>query len=161
MNEAKMKATDFVVESLKLIVTLSTIILGGLLAYRATLVNPSMLGAYYSSLIALAISAILSVANINSLINKIFREDEDAIQHKEAKTLNVLATLALLIGIVSAALFLSNQPIQVKVESQSSNTVITDTQIIIGNETQSNIEVKKNNDGKIDTVVISPKAANK
>lgn len=157
MDIAKTKATDYVVESLKLIVTLSTIFFGGLLAYRANLNAPYLLWAYYSSLAAFSFSAIFSVANINSLINKIFRGDEDAIQHKEAKALNVLAIITLFSGIGFGAAFLSKQPDTSTTPSHIKGAIITDAQISIGAEIESNVEIKKDSNGKISTVTITPK----
>lgn len=161
MNAGKLKATDYLVESLKLIVTLSTIFFGGLLAYRTNLHNPDTLWAYYSALIAFAFSSVLSITNINSLINKIFKGDEDAIQHKEAKTLNILATFTLFIGIAFGAVFLSKQPTVLNVSTQDRGAVITDDTININGEIASNIIVKKDGNGKISTVTITPKMANK
>lgn len=157
MNPHKAKATDYVVESLKLIVTLSTIFFGGLLAYRTNVSAPSLLWSYYTSLAVFALSAIISIANINSLINKVFREDEDAIQHKEAKALNVLAMISLLAGMVFGAIFLSSQTIAKQQPLQDNQSVITDAQIIVNGEVKSNIAVKKDSSGKIIDVIINPK----
>jgi len=157
MKPEKTKATDYVIESLKLIVTLSALFFGGILAYRAKLNAPVFLWAYYSSLAVFSLSAILSVANINSLINKVFRGDEDAIQHKEARILNALSTLSLLLGMILGAIFLSLQEVRKIVPTVSNNqTTITDSEIIVGKMVQSNITIKKDENGKVIEVIIAP-----
>ena len=157
MEDSKIKATDFVVEALKLIVTLSTIFFGGLLAYRANISSPSLIWSYYAALGLMALSAILSIANINSLINKVYRNEENAIQQTEAKVLNVLATLTLLSGMGFGAVFLSSQSIPGKPPQINDQTTITDSQVVVSGEVKSNIQVTRGSNGKITNITIAPK----
>lgn len=154
----KVKATDFLTESLKLIVTISTIFFGALLAYRSSLVSPNDIWSYYLSLGLLILSAILSVANINSLINKMYRGEDNAIKETEVKVLNILATLSLFIGIFSGAWFLTKQiPAKVSKLNGSDTTIISDSSISVGKENKSIIKVIKGANGKISEVTITPK----
>lgn len=157
MDPNKLKAVDTLTESLKLVVTISTIFFGGLLAYRSNLPSPEALWLYYLALGMLALSAILSVANINSLINKIYRDEGDLIKHREVKMLNAFSSLSLLIGIMAGAWFLSAQTPTAAHSQSTSFTVITDSSITVGKDNTSVIRVKKNSSGKIDEVSITPK----
>ncbi len=156
MDPNKLKATDTLTESLKLIVTISTIYFGGILAYRSNLSTPGALWSYYSALSFLAISAILSVANINSLINKLYRGEEDLIKDKEVKRLNIFASFSLLLGVISGAWFLSEQTQEPPELNTSSSTVITDSSIAVGKDNTSVIKIKKDSSGKIIEVEIKP-----
>lgn len=155
MNSNKIKATDYLTESLKLIVTIATILFGGLLAYRSNISVPIDIWSYYVSLSLLAMSSVVSVANINSLINKMFRGEEDAIKQKEVKSLNIASIFSLFVGIFFGAWFLS---VQTQPSSINTNgTVITDSSISIGKDILSTIKIVKNKDGKILEVTITPK----
>lgn len=157
MDPNKLKAADTLTESLKLIVTISTIFFGGLLAYRSNVATPAALWTYYSALGLLALSSILSVLNINSLINKIYRGEDELVKNKEVKGLNIFASLALLLGIAFGAWFLSEQTPGSSTPATQSSTVITDSNILVGKDVTAVINVKKNSSGKIDEVTITPK----
>lgn len=157
MDYNKLKATDYLTESLKLTVAIATILFGGLLAYRSNLAAPISIWAYYASLTLLASSSILSVANINSLINKIFRGEEDAIKSNEVKTFNIASIVTLFSGIVFGAWFLSAQTQTRPVTSRTDNTVISDSSITVGKDVNSTVKIVKSKDGKIAEVTIIPK----
>ena len=157
MDPNKIKATDYLTESLKLIVAIATILFGGLLAYRSNIPVPISIWSYYLSLGLLAISSVVSVANINSLINKMFRGEEDAIKEKEVKGLNIASILSLFAGIFFGAWFLSVQTQSKPSPINTKCTVITDSSIIVGKDITSTIKIVKNKDGKISEVTITPK----
>ena len=108
-NPARIKATDYLVESLKLIVTLSTILFGGLLAYSAKSSLLILGWSFYVSLMGFLLSAITSIVSINSIINKIYRCEDDAIQQPRVKVVVIFSVLFLLVGMVIGAIFLSKQ----------------------------------------------------
>lgn len=155
-EEYKIKATEFLIESLKLIVAISTLLFGGLLAYGSNVTVINGKTPYYLSLGALALSSILSVININSLINKIFRGEVEAIRDKTVKGLNLCSSISLLVGIIAGAFFLSHPQSSSLRSSVSANTIITESEIIVGNDTATTIEISKGKDGKIEKVLIQP-----
>lgn len=157
MNDAKSKATDYLVESLKLVVALSTVLLGGLLAFRAKIIAPRFIWSFYFSLSTLVLSIIFSALNVNSLIKKVFRGNEDAIKHKEVKYTYILAAIFLVVGIIFGAIFLSSQTVTNNVSVQDNQTIITDTEIVVSGEVSSNIQITRDSNGKITNVTISPK----
>ena len=155
MDLHKAKATDYLTESLKLMVAIATILFGGLLAYRSNLPSPVGINQFYASLGFLALSSCLSVANINSLINKMHSGDGDAIKKGDVKTLNVLSIATLVVGIGYGALFLLDQATADADNAIAGGTVISDSEIVVGNGMKAGITVVKE-DGKISEVVISP-----
>lgn len=157
MDPNKLKATDYLTESLKLVVAIATILFGGLLAYRSNISAPTGIWAYYTSLALLALSSIVSVANINSLINKIYRGEETAIKNSEVKALNVASILTLFSGIIFGAWFLSAQTQNNPRAANADGTVISDSTITVGKDISSVVKVVKNKDGKISEVTITPK----
>lgn len=167
MDQAKIKATDMLTESLKLIVTIATIFFGGLLTYRSTITAPLIEWAYYCSLSLLASSSILSVININSLISKIYRGEDGAIKSREVKLLNSSSMLTLFMGIAFGAYFLTAQqpkPVNSQAEqpkqdiAQSLDTPTTpDINIIVGQNNKTAIVVKKSIFGKMhEELTITP-----
>jgi hypothetical protein len=143
-------------ESLKLIVVIATILFGGLLAYRSNIAAPIGVWAYYVSLALLASSSILSVTNINSLINKVYRGEEDAIKKKEVKVLNFACIATLFSGIAFGAWFLSVQS-QMILESPGADAiVISDESIAIGKEIRATVKVVITREGTISEVLIGP-----
>jgi hypothetical protein len=160
IDSDKLKATDILVESIKLLFAISTLFFGGLLTYRSSITEPINIRLCDIALLSFALSSIFSVLNINSLIGKIFRSESDAIKETEVKVLNVLSMLALLLGMALGAIFLSSQKNKSEDNKSSSveQTVISDSQIILGkNIQQANIEVTKDNNSHISKVIISPK----
>lgn len=157
MDANKIKATDYLTESLKLIVAIATILFGGLLAYRSNIATPISIWSYYLSLGLLAISSVVSVANINALINKIYRGEEDAIKADEVKNLNIASIISLFSGIVFGAWFLSVQSQYKTAPINTNSTVISDTSITVGKDIGAIVKVVKNKDGKITGVTITPK----
>lgn len=156
MKGHQIKAAEVLMESLKLLVTLSTVFFGGLLAYRTGLDFPVAMWSYYISISLLVASAILSVVNIKALINKIHRDDADAIKRSDVKLLNVLASLSLLAGIGAGAYFLSANTHRKAKPSTPESTHISDSSISIGTNLNVSVEVKKDSSGKIQMVTISP-----
>jgi len=157
MDADKVKATDYLLESIKLIVTLATIFFGGLLAYAPNATSHAYEWAFNWALISFAISAVLGVVSINSIINKTFRSDEKAIQHIEVKLLNVLSVVSLAFGMGFGATFLSDQTPAAKKQTTENQTSISESEITVNGEVKSNIEIQKNDAGKITHVKISPK----
>ena len=158
MENHHIKAVDLLTESIKLIVTIATILFGGLLAYGANLTQITNPFSFYGGLSLLAMSSILSVININSLINKVNRNEDDAIKNGTVKTINVLASLSLLFGIAAGAYFLLNSPPSKGLAiAPSQNTRITNSEIIIGTSDEAVIKVEKNQNGDITVVDITQK----
>jgi hypothetical protein len=106
-EETKLKATDYLTESLKTITAISTIFIGGLIAYQSEEYRISLL--FWLSLALFTLSALFSVFCINSIINKVFRGDIESIQKGEVKILTLLSLLTLLGGITTSAFFISEK----------------------------------------------------
>jgi hypothetical protein len=168
IDSDKLKATDILVESIKLIFTISTIFFGGLLTYRSSISEPINLWACNTALFLFTLSSICSILNINSLIGKIFRSENDAIKKADVKFLNVISLLALLAGMILGAIFLSSQQ-QNNISSQKDvkavektaipdgQTIISESQIVVGAGNKSSIKVTKDINGRINQVDISSK----
>jgi hypothetical protein len=156
MNAHKAKATDLVVESLKLIVTIATLFLGALLAYSSNVTSPVIKWAFYTALSSFVICSIFSILNINSLINKLYREEDDAIMQSEAKILNIISALALIIGLITTSIYIKYNPVNTKTPSSTSpaTTVISDDQIVVGADVKTPIQIRRNESGKIEEVII-------
>ena len=157
MNLHKAKATDLVVESLKLIVTIATLFLGALIAYSTNTPEPELRWLFYISLTLLVLCAILSILNINSLINKIYREEEDAIRQTEAIVLNAASALCLIAGLVTSSIYIYNNPISSSKSKDTlpqPNTIITKDELVIGTETNSKFHIIKDVNGNIVEITI-------
>ncbi len=156
MNDGRIKATDYLIESLKQIFSLATIFFAGLLAYRSTLTTNELNWTFYTALSFLAACALFSVVNINSLISKIYRGEDEAIYSSEAKFLNCLVILMLGFGMGFAAYFFSNIGSQGELAAVVNQSVISDDKVIVDGKVQSNIEVIKGDSGKIKRINIKP-----
>lgn len=95
----KQKAIDLLVESIKSILTLSTILISGLLAYIGTVGSGHLCWQNISALTFLFLACILSIININSLVNKVYRSEFDAVMNNEVKIINVALSFSLLLGL--------------------------------------------------------------
>jgi len=84
IDQDKIRATDYLIESLKLIVLIATILMTGLLTFQEQ-VNISNKYYFYTAITLWLITLIWSVINLNLLITKIYRSEEDAIKQKDTK----------------------------------------------------------------------------
>jgi hypothetical protein len=157
MTPHRAKATDFVVEALKLLVTIATLFFGALLAY-ATSARPVLGSAYYAALILFVACSVLSVMNIHSLVNKLYRGEEDAIMQREAKILNALAAVTLIGGLIAAALFIlrPSTPKSPATPADPKIAIISDQQVTIGSEVKTKIRITKDSTGKINEITVEP-----
>ena len=156
MNDGRIKATDYLIESLKQIFSLATIFFVGLLAYRSTLSSHELNWTYYTALGLLAACSLFSVVNINSLISKIYRGEDAAIYTSEAKFLNCLVILLLGFGLGFAAYFFSNIGSNDEVAVGVNQSMISDDKVVVDGNVQSNIEIVKDDSGKIKRINIKP-----
>ena len=127
------------------------------MAYAPNATSQTREWAFNGALILFALSAVFGVFNINSVINKIFRSEEDAIHSTEVKILNILSSGLLAVGMGFGAWFLSDQhPITKKPENED-QAIISESEITVGGETKSSIDIQKSETGKIIHVKIGPK----
>lgn len=157
ITQDKLKATDILVESIKLLVTIATIFFGGLLAYGSNVSTPIRVWSYHTALILFVVCSVSSVVNINTLIGKIYRSEADAIKRGDVKFVNIISMLSLLGGTFFGAIFLLSQQPSTQKSSNSTQTVISESQITVGSGDQPNIKVIKDANGHINEVSISPK----
>lgn len=107
----KLKATDYLTESLKLLVGVSMSLVAGLVAYDANLkVAHSSLLFYLSSLLLLTAS-ILAICNILMLINKIYRNELNAIKNVTVRNINFGVLITFAFGVFFGLLYIFNNPI--------------------------------------------------
>lgn len=154
----KHKAIDLLVESIKAILTLSTILISGLLAYIGTVGGGILCWQNITALSLLFVSCILSIININSLVNKVYRGEDDAVMDKEVKIINVVLSLSLLLGLVFGSWYIftcppaSNQSLK----TNNSHMIIHRESIEIPDNFSTTIRIEKEA-GDIKTVIINEK----
>lgn len=102
----KLKATDLLVESIKSILTISIILISGLLAYIGTVGKGQLCWQNISALTFLFIACILSIININSLLNKVYRSEFDAVMNAGVKKIYIALSLSLLLGLGFGSLYI-------------------------------------------------------
>ena len=155
IDQDKIKATDYLTESLKLIVVVVTILMTGLFTYHEQ-VNASNKYYFYGSISFWLITLIWSIINLNLLINKVYRGEEDAIKQSDTKSTFTWVTLTLIIGIVSAMFFLFSLSDSNKEQTiQTNQILITNDGIIIDGNFSGKIKILKFKDGIIKEVVIN------
>ena len=152
----KVKAIEVNVESLKLYLTLSTFLIGGLLAYNSSLKT----GFPFSLIVSLSlflITAICSIVSLNCYIYKLDRGELN-VKAKDARKFNIIAILSFLIGLIFTGVFFftmeSNQP---DTEMSSEKIIEIDKSIIIKGETNSKINIEKDSLNNIIRVEINNK----
>ena len=158
----KQKAIDLLVESIKSILTLSTILISGLLAYIGTVGSGQLGWQNISALTFLFIACILSIININSLVNKVYRNEFDAVMDSEVKIINIILSISLLLGLAFGALYIltcsrSNDSIVLKNTDQMT---IQQESISIPDNFSTTVKIVKES-GAVKVVTINETAANK
>lgn len=155
IDQDKIKATDYLTESLKLIVVVVTILMTGLLTFHDQ-VNASNKYYFYISIIFWLITLIWSIINLNLLISKVYRSEEDAIKQSDTKSTFTYVTVALIVGIISAIFFLSSLSDSNKEQTIQTNQIsITDDGIIMDGNFSRKIKILKFKDGTIKEVIIN------
>jgi len=150
----QIKATDYLIESLKLMVTISMLFIGGIVTYGGYLGYLLNKKYFYISVSFLVFSSLMSVININSLINKLYDGKYDAIRSKEVRIINAISILTLLVGIIMGIYSVLSTEQDEKQSTNCRLTVITDEKIIIGRTNLSSIKIIKNDNGKIQSIEI-------
>ena len=153
----KIKATDYLIESLKLMVTISMLFIGGIVAYSGYVDFNLNTKFFYISISLLILSSLSSVFNINSIINKIYGGNEEAIRVTEVRVINAVSIISLLLGISFGIYSILDSDRHLNDMSISSNksTVISDSKIIIGSAELPSIKIDKTEEGKIKSIEIN------
>ena len=154
-QKQKIKATDYLIESLKLMVTISMLFIGGLVAYGGYIGYILNKKYFYSSIVLLLISSLLSVVNINSIINKVYSGNESAIRDNEVRIINFISIFALLLGVLFGSISVLKTRYTSTSISNFNSTVITDEKVVIGTADLPTIKIIKNNDGQIHSIEIN------
>ncbi|GAA5140059.1 hypothetical protein [Alloalcanivorax gelatiniphagus] len=154
-DEYKIKATDYLTESLKTLVTICAIFIGGLIAFQSgkAVTNKS----FYWAVGLFSASAFVSVLNINSIINKVYRSNYLAIQTTETKLLSFFSLLLFVTGVALSAVYMSNDNSELKITRVGAKLVMDKHELMIGKDFIGVINF--NDDGNV--VTIDAKAANK
>ena len=155
-NNLRVKAAEFLIESLKLMVTISMLFIGGIVAYGGYIDFRLDCKYFYISISLLVVSSLLSVLNINSIINKIYAGNTEAIRATEVRVINAISIIALVFGISFGIFSILNSNIEPinKTVLGTHSTIITDSQISIGNNPLPPLKrIKKN--GKIQSVEVN------
>lgn len=158
LTEDKHKAIDLLVESIKAILTLSTILISGLLAYIGTVGGGLLCWQNITALSFLFLSCILSIININSLVNKVYRGEVDAVMDSEVKIINVVLSLSLLFGLGFSSWYIftclpASNPNN---KTNNSHMIIQRDSIEIPDNFSTTIKIEKEA-GNIKTVIINEK----
>jgi amino acid transporter len=152
----KIKAIEVNVESLKLYLTLSTFLIGGLLAYNSSLKT----GFSVSLIISLCLFLITAISSITSLNCYIYKLDrgELNVKVKDARLFNIIAILSFIVGLIFTIIFFFSPNNQI--DSSSVNVkqeILIDNNISIIGETKSDIIIEKDSIGNILKVEINNK----
>ncbi|WP_419766959.1 hypothetical protein [Arcobacter sp.] len=155
IDQDKIKATDYLIESLKLIVVVVTILMTGLLTFHDQ-VNTSNKYYFYISIFFWLITLVWSIINLNLLINKVYRSEEDAIKQKDTKSTFTCVTITLFLGIVFGIIFLFNLSSSNQKNTIQANQIsITNQTIIIDGNFSKKIKIMKFEDGSIKEITIN------
>ncbi|TLX72616.1 hypothetical protein E9993_17420 [Labilibacter sediminis] len=152
----KVKAIEVNIESLKLYLTLSTFLIGGLLAYNSS-IQTGFSVTLIISLSLFLITAICSIISLNCYIYKLDRGELD-VKAKDARKFNVIAILSFLTGIIFTGIFFFTiEPKESISDTDSEQVIEIDERIIIKGETSSKITIQKDSLDKIIKVEINNK----
>ncbi len=158
VKDFRFKAVDLLGGSLNAILLLATSLFAGLIAYGAGRTAGSWQWLFWLSLSLLLVTGALCVTTVNSLINKIHAADLDAVRHKEVRYLYIAVTVAFALALIAGGAFgaIAKSDVQPTASMAAPNSVITDSQIIVGSTNKSKIIVQKNASGKIERIEIAP-----
>lgn len=109
MTSNRIKSIEIVIESLKLYIALATLLFGGLLTLIGFNFNSKFAWTGTVALILFLLAIIMSVLTVNSLINKVYRNDDEAIKRKDSIFLNFLSIILLLSGMIFGSVFILNK----------------------------------------------------
>lgn len=155
MEDYKLKAADLVVDSLKLIQGLSTLLFGGLFSYWTAHDSPLSTAAMWGLGLLLA-AAICSVVAILNVINKVQRDDGDVIKRWDVRGFHVAAAATLLVGLL-VAVFSFHPRTGTRGDSGLPNTTIDGTGVRVGTEETGTVTVTKLPTGAIERIVVERK----
>jgi hypothetical protein len=153
----KLKAADLLVASLNALLTLATVLIAGLLAYSSERSAGKWQWLLYVALLLLIISAIGAVVTINSLINKIQREDPDAVRDPEVRKLYVVLGVALVLSIIAGAAFVATAHRGNAARGSETTTVISDAETRVGADEKATVSVTRSSEGKVQRIEINGK----
>jgi heme A synthase len=155
-GDLKVKAFDILVASLNALLSISTVLFAGLLAFSVQKGAGHWQFLLYAALVAFLISAALCVTTINSLIYKANREECDAVRQKAVRCLYFAVLVALFLGLLSGAIFVhqATGPVQGG-STPHVNTIITDDQITVGTNQKGQVVVFKDTQGRISRIEIT------
>lgn len=152
----KVKAIEVNVESLKLYLTLSTFMIGGLLAYNSSL-KAGFSTTLIISLFLFLVTAICSVVSLNCYIYKLDRGELD-VKAKDARIFNAIGILSFILGLIfTGFFFFTLESNESNSNNNSEKVIMIDENIIIKGETHSNITIEKDSLDRIIKVEINNK----
>lgn len=155
MNQHKLKSIDLLVESVKSVLTLSTAAIAALLAYIGTIGGGKINKWNLLALVFLFSASITSILNINSLINKVYKGDEEAIMNKEVRGLNIFLSLSLVFGLILSAIYiLSCEPEKTKISVPEKHLHIDSSSINVPPDFTTKVIIEKDN-SEIKNVIIN------
>lgn len=154
MSPHKAKAAEVLIESLKLVVTISTVFFAAFLAFHASANRAGGSFFFYGTLAAFALTAVLSVFNINTLINKFNNDEKDLVSDRTVRWTNAIVIFTFFTGFVFATFFLSESPNRMPAIGETSTT-ITDSSITIGTDVKASVTIRKHENGRLEEVRIN------
>lgn len=150
----KQKAIDINIESLKLYLTLSTISIGGLMAFFTSKYG----GFRYSFIISIGfffICAVSSIYSINTFINKVDR-NEINVRARDSVRSNFVAIFSFIIAIVFAAIYFYNSQKKITNEKEVlQGIVVTKDTLKIGRDVKTKAIIELDTLGRFKSVKVN------
>tara|TARA_R110001583_G_scaffold195218_1_gene370585 strand:- start:3410 stop:3880 length:471 start_codon:yes stop_codon:yes gene_type:complete len=156
MSEEKLKATDYVTESLKLVVGISMPLIGGLVAYYMNANSGNIEWTYPSSLVLLVVSSLLAIFNIHTLINEIHAGNFDAIMGRFIRGVNVATLFTFFSGISFGILYIVKNPIAQSGATSITSIIIERNKVIVPKDTTIKVDIETDSNGVVNKVKVNP-----
>lgn len=152
----KRKAVDINVESVKLYLTLSTILIAGLLTFYSRLQQPDWVFLFGSSLILFLLCAISSIMIVNHFIFQANNDKYD-VRSKRSISLNWIAIILFFLGLVSGGFFITvnSNPKKADQQSKESGIVIKNNEIRIFSDIKTKVIIENDTIKHVQKVLIN------
>lgn len=151
----RLKAIDITIDSLKQYITLSTVAIGGLLAYYNGNGKDGIKLLFSISVVGFILCAITSIFTINTFINKVHNHTID-VRLIGLRRLNFTAIFLFLLSVfMSAAFFFTSYSDKVVTDSKDSKIIINEKFIEIGKDVKTKVIIKTDSLTKVRFIQIN------
>ena len=157
MEADNIKSVELLTESIKTLIGLSTLVFAGLAAYGTAHQEILADWRYIFAIIFLLLSALAGIVNINALINKVNKSDNDAIWKKDVVLFNILMSVLFILGLGFIALLaIYGDRQSISIEGGEDYIIISGENIKVGSNVKASLEIKKSPSGIIESLKIIP-----